>query len=101
MKICLARYKKTILKTSSNILIQHRIKPLFDFFIFNKRIIDLKGYKEEYLSIFSRKVLKMIKKGQTGWEKMVPTYVDNMIKENKLFGYNQKNKNKPLKETKK
>jgi len=93
--------KKTILKTSSNILIQPRIKPLFDFFIFNKRIIDLKGYKEEYLSIFSRKVLKMIKKGQTGWEKMVPTYVDNMIKENKLFGYNQKNKNKPIKETKK
>ncbi len=93
--------KKTILKTSSNILIQPRIKPLFDFFIFNKRIIDLKGYKEEYLSIFSRKVLKMIKKGQNGWEKMVPTYVDNMIKENKLFGYNQKNKNKPIKETKK
>ena len=93
--------KKTILKTSSNILIQPRIKPLFDFFIFNKRIIDLKGYKEEYLSIFSRKVLKMIKKGQTGWEEMVPTYVDNMIKENKLFGYNQKNKNKPIKETKK
>ena len=93
--------KKTILKTSSNIMIQPRIKPLFDFFIFNKRIIDLKGYKEEYLSIFSRKVLKMIKKGQTGWEKMVPTYVDNMIKENKLFGYNQKNKKKPIKETKK
>jgi len=93
--------KKTTLKTSNNILIQPRIKPLFDFFIFNKRIIDLKGYKEEYLSIFSRKVLKMIKKGKPGWEKMVPTYVDNIIKENKLFGYTQKNKDIPIKETKK
>ena len=93
--------KKTNLKTSSNILIQPRIKPLFDFFIFNKRIIDLKGYKAEYLNIFSRKVLKMIKKGKPGWEKMVPTYVDNIIKENKLFGYNQKNKDNPIKETKK
>ncbi len=93
--------KKTILKTSSNILIQPRIKPLFDFFIFNKRIIDLKGYKEEYLSIFSRKVLKMIKKDKTGWEKMVPTYVDNIIKENKLFGFGHITTNKLNKATKK
>ena len=93
--------KKSDLKTSTNITIQPRIKPLFDFFIFNKRIIDLKDYNEEYLDIFSRKVLKMIKKGKPGWEKMVPTYVDNIIKENKLFGYNQKNKDKPIKETKK
>ena len=64
---------------------------MVDFFVFNKRIIDLKDYKEEYLSIFSTKVLKMIKKDRVGWEKMVPTYVDNIIKENNLFGY-QKNK---------
>ena len=32
----------------------------------------------------------MIKKDKKGWENMVPTYVDNIIKENNLFGY-QKN----------
>jgi hypothetical protein len=36
------------------------------------------------------KVLEMIKKDTVGWEKMVPTYVDNIIKENHLFGYQKK-----------
>ena len=83
--------KKSILKTSRNLSIQPRIQPLYDFFLFNKRIIDLKDYNSEYLNIFSAKVLRMIKKDKTGWENMVPTYVDNIIKENNLFGY-QKNK---------
>jgi len=79
------------LKTSQNLTIQPRIKPLYDFFVFNKKIIDLKDYKTEYLNIFSAKVLKMIKKNKTGWEKMVPAYVDNIIKEKQLFK-SQKNK---------
>ena len=29
----------------------------------------------------------MIRDGEAGWENMVPPYVDNMIKDNKLFGY--------------
>ena len=79
--------KATPLKTSKNLSIQPRIKPLYDFFLFNKRIIDLNNYNSDYLNIFSRKVLKMIKEDETGWETMVPTYVDNIIKENKLFGH--------------
>ena len=104
IKVYVYPYKpdsKSSLKTSKNIIIQPRIKPLYDFFLFNKRIVDLKDYKEEYLSIFSRKVLKMIKKDKTGWEKMVPTYVDNIIKENKLFGFGHITTNKLNKETKK
>ena len=93
--------QNSTLKTAQNLTIQKRIKPLYEFFLFNKRIIDLKDYKSEYLSIFSRKVLKMIKKDKTGWEQMVPTYVDNIIKENNLFGYNQNNTDKESKDTKK
>jgi len=85
--------KATTLKTSKNLSIQPRIKPLYDFFLFNKRIIDLNNYNIEYLNIFSREVLNMIKEDEIGWEKMVPTYVDNIIKENHLFGYQKKNKN--------
>tara|TARA_B100001250_G_scaffold410992_1_gene438593 strand:+ start:72 stop:1529 length:1458 start_codon:yes stop_codon:yes gene_type:complete len=93
--------KNSILKTSKNVNIQPRIRPLYDFFLFNKRIIDLTGYKEEYLNIFSAKVLKMIRKDKTGWEKMVPTYVDNIIKENNLFGYaNSKKRTGKAKATK-
>jgi hypothetical protein len=86
--------KDSLLQTSRNLSIKPRIKPLYDFFLFNKRIIDLKGYNKDYLSIFSRKILKMIKKDKGGWEEMVPTYVDNIIKENNLFGYNISKKNK-------
>ncbi len=93
--------KNSVLKTSKNVTIQPRIKPLYDFFVFNKRIIDLKDYTEEYLNIFSAKVLRMIKKDKVGWEKMVPTYVDNIIKENSLFGYNYKKKKRPNKAIKK
>tara|TARA_Y100000766_G_scaffold284515_1_gene303372 strand:+ start:1152 stop:2606 length:1455 start_codon:yes stop_codon:yes gene_type:complete len=79
--------KKSELQTSKNLSIQPRIKPLYDFFVFNKRIIDLDDYNKDYLNIFSRHILHMIKKEEKGWEIMLPTYVDNIIKENNLFGY--------------
>ena len=49
----------------------------------------------------------MIKNNQEGWESMVPTYVDNIIKEKRLFGYNNSHsknktgKDKPIKAIKK
>ena len=47
----------------------------------------------------------MIKKRKTGWEIMVPTYVDNIIKEKSLFGYDNSKyktgKAKPAKAIKK
>jgi len=95
IKVYVYPYKpdnNTSLKTSKNLSIQPRIKPLYDFFLFNKRIIDLNNYNSDYLNIFSRKVLNMIKEDKMGWEKMVPTYVDNIIKENHLFGYQKKKK---------
>jgi hypothetical protein len=53
----------------------------------NKRIIDISEYNPDVLSIYSRDALERIQNGQGGWEEMVPTYVDTLIKENKLFGY--------------
>lgn len=97
LKVYVYPYKpdsKSTLKTSHNISIQPRIKPLYDYFIFNSKIIDLKDYRQDYLKILSRKVLKMIKQNKPGWEEMVPTYVDNLIKEKKLFGFKTKDLNK-------
>ena len=51
----------------------------------NQRIIDIE-YDPEVLNIFSPVVLRMIKNGISGWEDMVPAYVDNVIKQKKLFG---------------
>ena len=42
---------------------------------------------EILLSIFSTDALKRIKSGDSNWEDMVPTFVDQIIKEKCLFGY--------------
>jgi hypothetical protein len=49
--------------------------------------MDIEDYNEDVLNIHSRKCLKMIKEGKSGWESMVPAYVDTIIKDKKLFGY--------------
>ena len=67
--------------------IHPRLKPLYDYLSFNKRIVDIEDYDEEVLSIFSTEAFKMIKSGEGEWEKMVPDFVDRIIKEKCLFGY--------------
>jgi len=73
--------------TSENTPIHPRLTPLFDYLKYNKRIVDIEDYNKEVLNIHSRKCLKMIKQGKSGWESMVPAYVDTIIKDKKLFGY--------------
>ena len=72
---------------SDNVEIHERLIPLYNYLKFNKRIVDLENYNPEVLGIFSKTVLQMIKNGESGWESMVPSYVDVIIKKNKLFGY--------------
>jgi hypothetical protein len=81
--------KSDDLLTAENAPIYPRLKPLYDYLTFNKRIVDIENYDREILHIYSRQVLKMIRDGEEGWEDMVPTYVDTIIKENELFGYKQ------------
>ncbi|HAW51164.1 MAG TPA: nicotinate-nucleotide adenylyltransferase [Flavobacteriales bacterium] len=77
------------LMNSKNIRVHPRMKPLYDYLITNGKMVDLEEYNPEYLSIFSREVLEMIKKGEKGWEKMVPDLVAQIIKEKMLFGYDE------------
>ena len=79
--------KSEMLVTTENAPIHPRIKPLYDYLIFNKRVSDLDSENLEILDIYSRKVLKLIRSGLPGWEEMVPSEVDEMIKKNRLFGY--------------
>lgn len=75
------------LETSKDFEIHPRFQPLYDFLVFNRRIKDIETYDPEILQIFSRDVLKKIRKGQDGWQECLPTYVDKMIQDKKLFGY--------------
>jgi hypothetical protein len=98
LKVYLYPYQKDSKKemmTTENIVVHPRIKPLYDYLVFNKRITDIKDYDPEVLHIFSRTVLRMIRNKEIGWEEMTPTYVDNIIKEKRLFGYECEN---PLEE---
>lgn len=75
------------LLTSENLPLPEDLRDLYNYLIKNRKIIDIKDVKKERLYINSRRVLKMIQQGKAGWEKMVPRYVEEQIKSNKLFGY--------------
>lgn len=73
--------------TSKNMPVHPRLRPLYDYLINNGRIVDLEDFDPEVLQIQSREALRKIREGESGWETMVPNYVDVMIKKDKLFGY--------------
>ena len=75
------------LLTSKNIIIPEKMKPLYDYLIMNRKIIDLENVKKDRLYISSTYVLHMIKDDIPGWELMVPNYIEEVIKTRRLFGY--------------
>ena len=75
------------LLTSKNISIPENIRPLYDYLIKNRKIIDIENVNKDFLYISSPFVLKMIKENTPGWETMVPNYIEEVIKTRRLFGY--------------
>ncbi len=73
--------------TSENLKVHPRLKELYKFFKFNRRLVDIENYDPKNLGVFSRDVLKMINNGQPGWEEMLPEGIANLIKDKKLFDY--------------
>ena len=82
--------KKTKLIQSKNLKIDKKIKTIYDYYIANKRIVDIDRFDHKVLGIFSHKVLHMIRNNKSGWEELVPNYVDNIIKEKNLFNFRKK-----------
>jgi hypothetical protein len=79
------------LENSKNLQIHPRLRALYDYLMSNGRIIDIENYDPEILQIFSRDILRKIRDGISGWEDALPAYVDNIIRDNGLFGYDPKN----------
>lgn len=63
------------------------VKPLFDYLLKNDRMADISNFNSDVLGIFADDVLRMMHEGNPDWEKFVPVYVSNIIKEKKIFGY--------------
>ena len=70
-----------------NLKVAPNLQNLYDHLVENHYIEGLEGYNPEYLTIFSRAVLKLIQSGDPAWETMVPPAVAEMIKKGRLYGY--------------
>lgn len=73
--------------TTENLEVPQSLQLLLQHLKQNQFLVDLTGYDDKVLQIFSTKVIQMIKSGEPGWEEMVPDTVADIIKENCLFDY--------------
>jgi len=80
--------------TSENLKVHPRMKELYKFFKYNGKMNDIKDFNPEILDILSREVLKMIQDNEEGWEDMLPEGVADTIKDQRLFGYTRRRKQK-------
>ncbi len=76
--------------SSESLKVHPRMKELYKFFKYNGKVVDIKDYDPTILDIFSRKVYSMINEGVEGWEEMLPSGIDDIIKEERLFGYSKR-----------
>ncbi len=79
----------SVLLTSNNLKVDNNLKELYKYFKNNHRLKDITDYNPEYLDIRSRRILRQISEGESGWEKYVPNGVADLIKEKGMFGYKQ------------
>jgi hypothetical protein len=66
------------------------LRGLMQYLMDNEKLADIKIYDEKLMSIRTDQVLDQIQKGPGEWENVVPESVVKQIKENELFGYQNK-----------
>lgn len=71
---------------STNLKLHPRMKDFYKFFKYNGKVIDIYDFDENYLDIFSRKILHQIREGESDWEIHLPEGIAELIKQNKMFG---------------
>jgi hypothetical protein len=73
--------------TVRHIQLPFAIHFLFDHLLENKNIVDVRDFDPNVLSIYQKKVLEAIRKGDPSWEKQVPSEAVELIKSQRLFGH--------------
>src|SRR5437660_12364902 len=73
--------------TATQTKIAPNLRSLFDYLIDNQFIEEISHYHSEYLRIYPAAALAKLQSGDTGWERMVPPEVVQIIKEREFFGY--------------
>lgn len=74
------------IKTIESIEVSDDMTFLLMYLKENHLIEDIEDFNPEVISIWSRRVLKMIQDGTEGWEKFVPSSVARTVKKKCLFG---------------
>ena len=73
-----------------------KLKALFRYLMDNNKLENVRKANVRNLHIISDNVLAMIKAGEPGWEKYVPSKVEDAIKEHGLFDYPISGQNKRM-----
>jgi hypothetical protein len=90
LKLYVYPYRPSVdeeLKTVDDIKVPAELQPLYDYLYGRGSFVNLDNYRPEYLTIFSRDVLRRIAAGDDSWESMVPGEVTELIKKRSFFGY--------------
>jgi hypothetical protein len=64
-----------------------RVRGLYRYLLERGLVRPLTNYTPEHLSIFSRDVLELIRRGSEGWEQSVPPEVASLIRERRAFSH--------------
>src|SRR6195952_4920375 len=69
--------------------VKPELQPLFDYLARRGSFVNLDNFREDYLTILSRDVLKRIASGDHEWEQMVPQAVAELIIARSFFGHHK------------
>ncbi len=75
------------LVTAGNLRTAPHLRHLFEYLLENRFLECIRDVDEECLPIYSRDVLARLRRGDPGWEAMVPPAVAALIKTRRLLGY--------------
>lgn len=75
------------LQTGRLLNVDENMFYLYQHLLNNDKIVDLENVDRSWQGIFARDALRMIQSGESGWESMMPTFISEQIKSQKLFGY--------------
>ncbi len=81
------KHESEELRTVGTLEVAPELRKLYGYLSERGSFVHLDNFKPEYLSIFSRDVLKRIAAGDPTWEQMVPAAVSETIKKRGFFGY--------------
>jgi hypothetical protein len=75
------------LQTTGSVNLKSDLQLLYDYLCRRGSFVQLDNYNPDYLTIFSRDVLKRIASGDESWEATVPPQVAEIIRRRGFFGY--------------